>query len=162
MASVSSLNPRTTSYDFFGPPGALAISLGVPFLIYALYFGCNETSGGCIPPVELTLANLQYAFTHASWWTQLWDTEATMLYLAWYAFTVVSWLMLPGDWVEGVTMRTGEKKKYKINGMLHILAITYFCADKRVLYSFLYHAARFGSHWRLHLRFWSRIIHILI
>lgn len=162
MASTSSLNPRTTSYDFLGPPGALAISLGVPFLIYGLYFGCNETSGGCIPPVELTLANLQYAFTHTSWWTKLWDTEATLLYLAWYAFTVVSWFMLPGDWVEGVTMRTGEKKRYKINGATHILATIYLRADKTNLYSFLYYAACIGSNWGLHLCFWSRIVHVLI
>jgi len=38
------------------------------------------------------------------------------MYFAWYTFCVVSWKVLPGDWIEGVTLRTGGKIKYKING----------------------------------------------
>ena len=41
------------------------------------------------------------------------------MYFAWYAFCVVSWQVLPGDWVEGVTLRTGDKIQYKINGEAH-------------------------------------------
>lgn len=52
-------------------------------------------------------------------WANLWDSEAFLIYLAWYAFCVVSWALLPGDWIKGVTLRTGEKKDYKINGMFY-------------------------------------------
>jgi delta14-sterol reductase len=38
------------------------------------------------------------------------------MYFAWYAFCVFSWKVLPGDWIEGVTLRSGGKIKYKING----------------------------------------------
>ena len=38
------------------------------------------------------------------------------MYLGWYAFCVIAWLVLPGDWVEGTLMRNGKKMKYKING----------------------------------------------
>ena len=51
-----------------------------------------------------------------SWWKGLWDTQAAIAYFAWYAFVVVAWLILPGDWVNGVPMRNGVTKKYKING----------------------------------------------
>lgn len=113
--SVTALNPRTTSYEFFGPPGAFAVSVGVPFLTYALYFGCSETAGGCPPPVPDVLGSFVASTTSLDWWKSLWDAEAALMYLAWYTFCVVCWFVLPGDWIEGVTMRTGEKKKYKIN-----------------------------------------------
>lgn len=55
--------------------------------------------------------------SNLDWWKGLWDTQASLIYLAWYAFCVVSWFILPGDYVEGVQLRTGDKKKYKINGV---------------------------------------------
>ncbi len=114
--STKLLNPRTESYDFSGPPGALAVTFGVPFLTYALYFGCSETAGGCPPPYEHLLVDFTESVSSLAWWKGLWDTEAAAIYGAWYAFTVVAWFLLPGDWVEGVQMRNGLKKKYKING----------------------------------------------
>jgi Delta14-sterol reductase len=110
-------NPRTTQYEFFGPPGAFAISFGVPTVIYALYFGCSETAGGCPPSFPSILQNVPLSVQNPAWWKSLWDSEAAVLYFAWYAFCVVAWFVLPGDWVEGVTLRTGGKKKYKINGV---------------------------------------------
>jgi delta14-sterol reductase len=117
--SKSTLNPPTKSYEFLGPPGALCVTLGVPLITYLLYFGCSEHSGGC-PPRHLPLEALQRhtlsALSSRQWWANLWDTHAALLYLAWYAFCVISWAVLPGDWVEGVVLRTGGRKKYKING----------------------------------------------
>ena len=114
------LNPRTTTYEFMGPPGAFFISVGVPMMTYLLYFGCSESAGACPPShvlsPSLLAAHLQESLTSKQWWASLWDTEATLIYLAWYAFCVVAWAVLPGDWVEGVTMRNGQKKEYKING----------------------------------------------
>ncbi|THH31180.1 hypothetical protein EUX98_g2997 [Antrodiella citrinella] len=109
------LNPRTKHYEFLGPPGAFLVSIGVTFMSYALYFGCSETSGGCPPPFELIPERLTSSLSNSSFWLSLFDAEATGLYFAWYAFCVVAWALLPGDWVEGSTMRSGEKKSYKIN-----------------------------------------------
>ncbi|KAJ7707612.1 ERG4/ERG24 ergosterol biosynthesis protein [Mycena rosella] len=111
--SSTALNPRTTSYEFLGPPGALLITLGVPITTYALYFGCSEHAGGCPPP--LILDRISSALSDPAWWKGLWDTQATLMYFAWYAFCLVSWVVLPGDLVAGTTLRTGEKKQYKIN-----------------------------------------------
>jgi len=102
-----------------GPPGAFLITIGVPMMTYLLYFGCSESAGACPPSYVLSpsllAAHVQEAVTDAKFWGSLWDTEAALIYLAWYAFCVVAWAILPGDWVEGSTMRNGLKKKYKIN-----------------------------------------------
>lgn len=110
------LNPRTTSYEFFGPAGTLFITLAVPATTYALYFGCSEHSGGCPPPVATIWPSVQISLQDPDWWKSLWDRDAALLYLAWYIYCVVCWFVLPGDWVEGTTIRDGTKKKYKING----------------------------------------------
>lgn len=110
------LNPRTKHYEFGGPPGALFVTLSVPIMTYALFFVCSETSGGCPPPLSTLPLKFTSSVTSLDWWKSLWDTKAFLAYLAWYAFTVIAWFILPGDWIEGVTMRNGQKKKYKING----------------------------------------------
>ncbi|KAJ6513163.1 ERG4/ERG24 ergosterol biosynthesis protein [Mycena sanguinolenta] len=115
----SVLNPRTTTYEFLGPPGAFLITIGVPITIYALYFGCSEQSGGC--PPAFVPERISLALSDPAWWKGLWDTEAALMYLAWYAFCLVSWAILPGDLVPGTTLRTGEKKLYKINGFSTLL-----------------------------------------
>lgn len=120
MSDKNLINPRTTSYEFLGPPGALAITVGVPVMTYILSFGCSEANGGCPPKVNFD--SIVASLSNPSWWRSLWDTEAFLIYLAWYAFCVLSWAILPGPTVEGVTLRTGRKKRYKING--EILPIT--------------------------------------
>lgn len=110
------LAPRTTSYDFFGPPGALFVTLTVPAITYGLYFGCSE-SNGCTPNLSTISDQIVASVTDPDWWISLWDTQASLIYLAWYAYTVVAWFVLPGDWIQGTTLRTGEKKSYKLNGM---------------------------------------------
>ena len=113
---VAELNPRTQSYEFFGPPGALFITLSVPATTYALYFGCSEHSGGCPPPLATIWPSVKTSLENPEFWKSLWDKDAAVLYLVWYLYCVVCWFVLPGDWVEGTTMRDGRKKQYKING----------------------------------------------
>src|SRR5271170_2456537 len=86
-----SLNPQTKSYEFLGPPGALLITLLVPTVTYALYFACSEQSGGCPPKLALNahLDVVLNAVTSKSWWFSLWDTQATLIYIVWYAFCVL-------------------------------------------------------------------------
>ncbi|KAG8686279.1 erg24, C-14 sterol reductase, partial [Ceratobasidium sp. 395] len=115
------LNPRTTNYEFFGPPGAAVVSLGVPFALYALYFSCNEASGGCPPPVWALPFNFVRAVQDRGWWASLFDAKATVAYFGWYAFTVFAWAVLPGDWVEGVELRSGGRLSYKINAFATML-----------------------------------------
>jgi delta14-sterol reductase len=116
--SKAAMNPRSKHYEFMGPPGAFFVTTVVPFVTYALYFACSEQAGGCPPkPWTVLLPRLGNAVTDSNWWLSLWDTQAFVMYLGWYAFCVVAWAVLPGDWVEGVELRSGGKKQYKINGM---------------------------------------------
>lgn len=117
--TAADLNPRTTHYEFLGPPGAFAISFGVPTMAYLLFYGCTEHTGGCPPPIDTDL--IKASLSNPEWWKGLWDTEAVIAYFAWYAFIVAAWVILPGDWIEGTVMRNGQKKQYKINGAFHIL-----------------------------------------
>lgn len=117
--TTDTLNPRTKGYEFLGPPGALFVTLSVPITTYALFFGCSEQTGGCPPPVDTQL--IVHYLTSAEFWKSLWDTEATLTYLGWYAFCVAAWAVLPGDWVEGTPLRTGGKQKYKINAFSTLL-----------------------------------------
>lgn len=113
--SAKELNPRTTAYEFLGPPGALFVTLAVPATTYALYFACSEANG-CRPNPSAIADQIVASVSNPDWWKSLWDTQATLIYLAWYAFCVVAWAVLPADRVQGTTLRTGEKKTYKING----------------------------------------------
>ena len=97
------------------------MSLGVPFMTYLLYFGCSEQWGGCPPPLNILGKLLKDSILDVSNWSKLWDTQAAVLYLGWYAFCVVAWFILPGDWVEGSQMRNGKKMSYKINGAAFML-----------------------------------------
>lgn len=103
------MNPPTRHYEFLGPPGALLNTLAVPAVAYALFFACNEENA-CRPRLDLD-AVLDVVASLPS----LWDTDAALIYLSWYAFCVLAWVILPGDWVDGTVLRDGSKKKYKIN-----------------------------------------------
>jgi Ergosterol biosynthesis ERG4/ERG24 family len=122
---ATSLNPRTTTYEFFGPAGTLAITILVPLTTYVLYFGCSEQAGGCPPDLTTLLPpDLLTRLLSLAWWLRLWDAQATAIYFAWYAFCVAAWYILPGDWVEGAKMRNGQTKKYKINGSYIVVAFS--------------------------------------
>ena len=114
------LNPRTKRYEFLGPPGAFFIILTVPPIMYALSLGCSESSGGCPPPLQKIIPGIIDAVSDVAWWKSLFDKQAFIIYLAWYACTVVAWAVLPGDWIDGTLLRDGSRKKYKINGMYSV------------------------------------------
>jgi Delta14-sterol reductase len=116
-ATKAELNPRTQHYEFLGPPGALFITLTVPAITYALFFGCSETSGGCPPALPIIWPSVVTAVSDSTWWKSLWDPQAFVAYFAWYTYCVVAWAVLPGDWIEGTLVRDGTRKLYKINGI---------------------------------------------
>jgi len=112
---ASNLNPKTTHYEFMGPPGALFVTLAVPLTTYSLYFLCNDSSGGCLPSLWAIPPRFFGAVKDQNWWFGLFELRPTALYLAWYLYCVAAWVFLPGAWVEGVQMRDGNKKSYKVN-----------------------------------------------
>ncbi|THU98299.1 ERG4/ERG24 ergosterol biosynthesis protein [Dendrothele bispora CBS 962.96] len=127
------LNPRTTSYEFFGPIGALVIIVTVPIIIYGLYFGCSEETGGCPPVGWLSaLTEISQLLSTRGWWEtlmlRLWDAEAMIYYSAWYLFCVIAWAILPGATIEGKPLRNGEVKEYTANAFsTFLLALGVVC-----------------------------------
>ncbi|KAI0311507.1 ERG4/ERG24 ergosterol biosynthesis protein [Amylostereum chailletii] len=115
VAKPKTHNPQTTSYEFLGPPGALAVTLGVPFMTYGLFFACNERAGACPPDPSYLYTSLVQAVSDPAWWISLFDVKAFIMYNAWYAYCVVAWAVLPGAWVRGTELRTGGYQQYKIN-----------------------------------------------
>lgn len=122
------LNPRTTSYEFLGPPGTFLISTLVPFFTYVFAYGCSETAGGCPRSFYELPTSFMQTVTDVDWWKAQWDPHGFAAYFAWYAFTVVAWAVLPGEWVEGLPLRTGQKLKYKINGACFYVFEETYCS----------------------------------
>ncbi|KAJ8507339.1 hypothetical protein ONZ45_g10269 [Pleurotus djamor] len=121
---IEELNPRTKEYHFFGPFGTLLITVLTPTLTYALYYGCSEETGGCPPPhISTWLPAISTSLQSLDWWRSLWDTEATLIYCAWYLFCVAAWAILPGVDFVGLPLRNGQRLTYKINAFA-----TFVCA----------------------------------
>ncbi|MCJ1422357.1 erg24, C-14 sterol reductase [Sticta canariensis] len=107
-------------YEFGGPFGALAASLGLPLVCYLPAFLCNDVSGCPVPsalnPKSLTLAKLR---EETGWPTDgirgLGNFKVTGVLLAYFAFSLVLQTVLPGEETQGVTLRSGGRLQYKFN-----------------------------------------------
>jgi delta14-sterol reductase len=113
---MSKLNPKTTEPDFFGAPGALAISIGLPLLINVLYFACNKN--GC--PTSWTSLDPYYEQLAR---VGLFSLDALYAYLAWFFGLMVLDRIVPGEEVWGTVLRDGSRLKYKFNGSRVMFAV---------------------------------------
>ncbi|KAK9472899.1 ergosterol biosynthesis ERG4/ERG24 [Dipodascopsis tothii] len=105
------LNPKTEEMDFSGVPGALAITFGLPALIYVLFFLMTPTA-----PLAA-----------------IFDPIAAAGYLVWFAVTVVLWFIVPGPVLEGGKLRNGKTLKYKMNGIGSFLVIIAYVVARVVI-----------------------------
>ncbi|KIS68056.1 putative C-14 sterol reductase [Mycosarcoma maydis] len=120
--SKEQLGPKTKHYEFAGPFGAAFVSLTVPFFAYYLYFGCSEKLGCDLTlPVQNPDA-LRSVFVRGVK-DSLFDTTAWALYAAWYAFTVLAWIVLPGKDFQGTELRTGQRLHYKLNAFATFVVV---------------------------------------
>ncbi|KAG8955904.1 erg24, C-14 sterol reductase [Tulasnella sp. 424] len=113
----SELNPRSQKLEFFGVPGTTILTLTVPLVPYGLYFTCSEEAGGCPPKLWDVVLLRVHELSSLDGWKSLWDTKAFTALTGWLVYLVVLWAILPGDWVEGLQLRDGTKRKYKINAL---------------------------------------------
>ncbi|RDA92059.1 hypothetical protein CP533_0979 [Ophiocordyceps camponoti-saundersi (nom. inval.)] len=109
-------------YEFFGPPGAFGISFGLPLLVYAFTFVCNDISG-CPAPALLSPSTLSIdELKRQVGWPEdgicgLASWRATGALLAYYALNMVLYRILPATHVEGTVLASGGRLKYKLNTM---------------------------------------------
>jgi delta14-sterol reductase/lamin-B receptor len=94
-------------FEFGGTPGAIGVMLGLPLVIYMLYFLCNQ---------EVCMENpasfswLEFLGSLESALDKLLSPEAWQMYLVWMAFQTVMAALLPGEVVDGAPI-VGEKSK---------------------------------------------------
>lgn len=110
----STLNPKTAEYSFFGPLGTGAITILTPAITYSLYFACPNSYDD--ETCQLLQKPAFERLLECDFWKSLFSLEAFAVYLAWYAFTVVAWAIIPAQWVRGTQLRDGTFKYYKMNG----------------------------------------------
>ena len=122
------LQEKPHGYEFFGPPGAFAITFGLPILVYASAFFCNDVSGCPAPallhPKQLTWSKLK---TQIPWPEEgikgLASVEVTLWVSAYYFLSLFLQLVLPGDHVEGLQLNCGGRHMYKFNAFNSALVI---------------------------------------
>ncbi|KAL2438813.1 Delta(14)-sterol reductase erg24B [Exophiala dermatitidis] len=116
----SSASMEKRGYEFGGPLGAAVLTFGLPVLVYASIFLCNDVSGCPAPallhPKTLTLEKLKQQTP----WPEngligLFDLEVTAWVLAYYALLLALQLLLPGQEADGITLGTGGRHHYKFN-----------------------------------------------
>lgn len=116
MTAKNVLAPRTTEVEFGGFAGALFISTTVPLTAYYFALGCNDVLGCALSlPVSNTDAFVEYV--RETLGASFTDGTAWALYTGWYLYCVLAWYFLPGKWVKGLPLRTGQQLEYKTNAL---------------------------------------------
>jgi len=119
--------------EFGGPIGASLISFGLPIGCYAFAFLCNDVSG-CPAPSLLSPTKLfESGFKNAldilakevGWpgFAGLINTQAVLGTLAWYGISLLLYVLLPAEEVEGTELRSGGRLRYRFNAFLSAITI---------------------------------------
>ena len=100
-------NPKTTEFEFMGPYGSYFMVLGLPFMTYALYFGCHGSHCSVleVPPLPTNVADL-------------WSTKSAAIVAGWFLFQMLLHAILPATIKQGLPLRDGTKIDYRLNGRL--------------------------------------------
>ena len=113
------LNPKTKEFSFFGPIGALGVTVICPIITYGLYYACpNSTNDESCSLIQKP--NYEY-LANLTFWKSLFDLNVFGVYLLWYLFCVFTWAIIPGTWVRGTQLRDGSYKLYKMNALATLL-----------------------------------------
>ncbi|OLN87455.1 Delta(14)-sterol reductase 2 [Colletotrichum chlorophyti] len=122
MATKSKQNliQQPHGYHFGGPIGVSLISFGLPILVYAFTFACNDVSG-CPAPSLLSPKTLKIDQLkgEVGWPEQgIWglgSLEATSAVLGYYLFNALLYRFLPATEIDGVQLASGGRLKYRFN-----------------------------------------------
>lgn len=134
LDEISESKSPQFSYEFGGPIGAAGVMIGLPSVMYLLYFTCGGFNDGwCLAsPHPSDLEKLRAYGTNFSNNVagQFLSWRAAGILLAWLAFQIGLERFLPGDDVDGVLLKDGSRLKYRMNGHLAFwvsLLVAGFC-----------------------------------
>lgn len=132
---MSSLNPVTREKEFSGTPGALAIAFGLPAVIVAFAYVCNEEY--LVQGITIDVARISAQLPTS--WSEVaalaFDKASWAAYLGWFFSMALLDVYAPGKHLKGTKLVDGTYLDYKINGpfvlslLLVILAARAFQAD---------------------------------
>lgn len=120
----SAATKEDVHYEFGGPVGALSIILGLPLVIFLLYFTCHKSADGrdiCVStwdPLSFPyMEMLKSVPTSLAGW---FPREAVLLYTSWMVLQLVLERLLPGEAAEGVPIEDDQGKRltYTLSGHL--------------------------------------------
>ncbi|KAI9217973.1 C-14 sterol reductase Erg24 [Blastocladiella britannica] len=119
--AASSINPRSTEYEFGGPAFTGLLIPLLPVIVMALNALCD--ADGCpswraVSSWEAALGSVLGAASTS------WDLGAFVAYIGWVAWCAGMYKVLPGDVVLGTELRTGGRLEYKINAFNTLLFTT--------------------------------------
>ncbi|CAI4217965.1 unnamed protein product [Parascedosporium putredinis] len=124
--------PVPEGYEFGGPLGAAAISFGLPVLMYAFIFLCNDISG-CPPPSLLDPKNLdlEQLKREVGWPAEglrgVFDLNVTLYVLGYYLVNALLYGILPVSEVQGTELATGGRLTYRFNAFTSHAIILAVC-----------------------------------
>ncbi|KAL9126999.1 MAG: hypothetical protein Q9175_007819 [Cornicularia normoerica] len=123
-----------SKYEFGGPFGAAAITLGLPVLLYFFTFTCNDVAG-CPVPSLLNPRTLSWEKLRSeTGWPQggIWDLcswEVTGAVLAYYLFSMILYVALPAQEVHGTKLvQNARSLKYRLNAFSSTVVHLAVCA----------------------------------
>jgi hypothetical protein len=97
-------------FEFGGAPGALALTLLLPLVCYALVRLSH--SGGCLQLAPLSLPPALPLSAYGS-------LAGAAAFAAWFLLCLALHMLLPGKLVQGTVLRDGSRLTYKLNGAPH-------------------------------------------
>lgn len=102
-------------YEFGGPIGTFFVIIGLPFVIYLLFFLCNDKV--CLrDPSQFDFKEWYEKYIPS--FDALFSYEATIIYLGWMLFHVLLERILPGEAVEGTVLPNKQRLQYTMSGHL--------------------------------------------
>lgn len=118
----------SAAYEFMGPPGAVAIIIGLPCLMLCLTTFCDEKIG-CMrilaeyPYIDIPIPAGAGSIMHAIRASfASFHPLALGVYFLWICYQVLLHLVLPGRWVMGTKLPDGSSAlKYKLTARLNFV-----------------------------------------
>ncbi|KAF5863648.1 erg24, C-14 sterol reductase [Aspergillus alliaceus] len=122
-----------SKYEFGGPLGAGAITLGLPILLYFFVFACNDITG-CPAPSLLNprtlsweMLRLEIGWPNGAIW-ELGSWQVTGLVLAYYLLSMILWRILPAHETHGTKLvQHGRPLTYRFNSFPSTIIQLVFC-----------------------------------
>ncbi|PMD58083.1 Delta(14)-sterol reductase-like protein [Hyaloscypha bicolor E] len=136
--TVAAKHEEPRGYEFAGPPGAFAISFGLPLAVYIATFLCNDISGCPVPsalsPSTLTIEQLKKDVgwpANGIWGLASWDVSAKVV--GYYLLSMVLQRVLPGVEAMGTELASGGRLAYKFNTWSSTMFTLAICAAGTVV-----------------------------